>query len=252
MKKVITMLLLSVLVVALSGSAALAAVFEAWHGTGTLQVVDPTNYWGNGINATSSTTPFYDGPHLDPAYNSTIRTVWSWQERNTGRLLFEGDLEFATVPTMTQTIGGLDPSKSYDVYVQYSGPPSSHAAYTTAWPTYGVRASIQGGVSIDATNFDDDLQIVQVLSGTLESPYQCIIEKLIDTVTGVSQVAVDISQDYTPEPGQAVTNRCRYLGLSINEIPEPATLGLLLMGGLALLSRGRKKSAFQHVSKKER
>ncbi len=115
-------------------------------------------------------------------------------------------------PTITTTVEGLDPSKTYEVFLRF-------IAYN--------GASIQGGLSGNPLELCTYLNSLD--TGYIPMSGFSLLEHSLGTVSG-SSFSVEIAP-FGPES--------YYAGLSYIEIPEPMTLVLLSMGGL-LLRRRRK------------
>ena len=229
MKKVITVLLLSVAVVALIGSSALAAPFEAWHGTGTLYQAIPTGE--TGANTTGVGTWLYTGT---VAAGDGYDNLWTWTNWWNAEIETFQSGESESCPLMTTTIGGLNPADSYDVYVQYWG-------YAETSITFGVQAALSGGTLVDYSNYNAYNTNDYTISQYITDGGHALLEAYVGTVTGVTSVAVDIDDGLAAVPSPPTPdNRVRssYYGLSI--IPEPATMLVLAIGGMLSLIRRKK------------
>jgi len=114
-------------------------------------------------------------------------------------------------PAITTTVDGLDPSKTYQVYLRF-------IAYD--------GASILGGLSgnpLDLCAFSNSIN-----TGYVPMPGFALLEHSLGTVSGSSSLSVDIAP-HGPES--------YYAGLSYVEVPEPMTLLLLTLGALPLRRR---------------
>lgn len=220
----------AVLILVGSASAAYTGVHyypEASNCTGSGAWVDPPN---SNDNFWSLHDPLYNAPS----------SLAQWEGEHN--------------PDFTQTISGLDDTKAYDIYVTWIATIIPGAA---AW-TGGVYAKLSGDSSYTQyTNYDEadsnrdgvtvaDYWLYPDTGPDPDEPYLCLFEAKLGQVSGVTSVGVDIQGLNSPADKDVANTSndqyCRslYNGLNAFEIPEPATLAVLAVGGLLTLIRRRR------------
>ncbi|MBN2211984.1 MAG: PEP-CTERM sorting domain-containing protein [Sedimentisphaerales bacterium] len=126
--------------------------------------------------------------------------------------------------TMTAT-NVLDAGKEYFIYVVYWAKDPSIVTPTSSWYT---RAALEGDPLIDCS-FETADNVFAYDGGT--GVQGC--EVLLGTVSGVTDVSVVVEAP----PNQTGDQRAWFDGFSFAEVPEPATMILLGLGGLLGLRR---------------
>jgi hypothetical protein len=123
-------------------------------------------------------------------------------------------------PGLTTTISGLA-SGQYDVYVFYI----SRASNSSDVNLGSMRAALHGGdTSTIYTGANDTVQ----MNGAL---YALSAVQIGTTAAGVTDFSVDVANAFT---------RQNYVGVGYITVPEPGSLALLGLGGLALGIRRRR------------
>ena len=107
-------------------------------------------------------------------------------------------------PMLTTSASGLDPARTYDVFVLLLGD----------GPTNGIQAAVSGG-SLQTYMLDDATETTLFAHGGTDRP---VYEAKIGQVSGVSDLAIDIDDD------QANFFSCIYYGLAYEDIGPAETV----------------------------
>jgi hypothetical protein len=183
---------------------------------------------GNSVNAADG-----DDGNWYSYTNSSTDNYWCLRTGQSGygdNDVFEADgTSNENVPTIKTTITGLTPGLTYELRVIYA----SENVSTTDWDigaglaadsltTYhwGDGVSEETGLVLEDRGNNDLVLQMQILLGTAVASSAGEISAFVDKITS--------------------GGRARYDGLTYLEVPEPATIGLLAVGGaLAVFRRKR-------------
>ncbi len=164
-------------------------------------------------------------PNLDDwSYVTPTNVVYNKWYRKTGSTsaidgtAFQG--EGPTLPQLTTTVAA-DPSKSYDVYVVF------HARNIGG--TWFIYAGLPGD---DLVLYDETNASYILGEGTLIS-----CQTKLGTVSGLSSISINVNGPASQTNGG---QRAWYDGVALVEVPEPATVLFLGVGGFFAMIRKRK------------
>lgn len=226
-------LLAPALAVGMASSAQAAWVYYDVDTINTANAADSTVAWSGGGDGTVGWRNRVTTGPAAPAFNETAFT---------GRAP-DND------PPIVTTIAGLDPNTIYDarIYGVFpNNPSSSHFAEVsvdggTSWQFIdnrndanivwvndangGVGEVLTGGRGSDPTNLSGDTRYYVALTETL-------------TTNALGEALINLRVPVTDSTG-ALQDRFNIDGYGLQVVPEPASLSLLGLGGLALLRRRR-------------
>ena len=175
---------------------------------------------GTFVDATAANTTALDGS-VAISSDSADQYNGLWWERNGWGQDDTSILEGRRVDPidLKTVITGLIADQEYDIYVLYSG--WSLSASPKAGLTAGSLAPASDSTVLNITGDDgySDFGIIEALIGRT-------------TADGAGEIVVYLD-------GASATARTWYDGVSYAAVPEPATLGLLALGAMALLGRRR-------------
>ena len=144
----------------------------------------------------------------------------------TRNILEAGTSNVETLPTITTTVSGLALQR-YDVYVLYWSTPT-----TADW-------SVRAKLSTAASFVEYDRSGTLGTAGTdtsINGAGLNLYEAYIGTTATVTSFSVNLLNSTSTD---FVNNRTWYDGVAYVELPEPASLGLMGVGGMLLLRRRR-------------
>lgn len=184
---------------------------------------------GNTVNAsTGSADDWWTTTNSD--------TDGLWVERydseyGEGDFLEATGTNYENVPTIKTTISGLTPGKSYELRVIYASENETRPGRYTDWV-------ISTGLAADAltTYFWNDgagnnEPTGVMLAGGAIYQMQVLLGTVVADASGEISAFVDMNN---------AEGRCRWDGVTYLEVPEPATMGLLTLGGLGMLIRRKR------------
>ncbi|MBN1553727.1 MAG: PEP-CTERM sorting domain-containing protein [Phycisphaerae bacterium] len=159
--------------------------------------------------------------------NSDSDDLWAYREKPAYR---DGDFyecsgtNYEDAPMIKTTISGLTAGTSYEIRVIYA----SETKLTTDWI---IAAGLSAG-SLTRYQWGDGVSEetgVEIESGVAEM--QVLIGTVVASVEGTISAYIDMPD---------AEGRCDYDGVTYLEVPEPATMGLLTLGGLGMLIRRKR------------
>lgn len=152
--------------------------------------------------------------------------------------------------TLKTTVSGLTPGQTYDFYVHFWGKNSagedwpiraglaqdSMALYAGAVRNLAIKSALGGGVYTS---------IAAEYSHNNKGGTPALLERVALIGSGVATQAgtFEIFIDDVPANSLNTPLRTWYDGVSFAAVPEPATMGLLALGGIALLRRRQRSGS---------
>lgn len=244
MKK-FSVVLLALVLVASSAQA-------VWVRPGSVVVPVIPGEGGNTVRVSDSGT--------DWLYTGSTETATTWRNRSlaevggdnwcgvSGLLPYSpyGATAASTAPELFTTIGGLNPYEEVDVWVLFSTSYNTNGtlrknnwidaaiddgSMTTALTPYSIQAgnTVRTGL-ISRTESSLYYEVVAGYLGKAAADDNGQIYLLAD-----SRLSVPVGM-----PGVSAGDRCIFHGYALYEVPEPATMALLGLGGMVLLRKRSK------------
>jgi len=174
---------------------------------------------GTFVDATAANTTALDGSVAISSDSADQYNGYWWERNGWGQdntSILEGrrvdPIDLKTVIT------GLTPGAEYDIYVLYSG--------------WSLSSAPKAGLTLGSLTPASDSAVINVTGDDGYSDFG-VLEALVGRTTAVGgEITVYID-------GFSASARTWYDGVSYDLVPEPATMGLLAIGGVAMLRRRR-------------